>query len=106
MFAAQRLVNELMSAQDFDATALNNAFADLRDANLRYQALSHEQTSLILNELSEQERQAAMEFVARRGPRDGRDGFRGREGGPEFGRRGFPGPGGPGRPPPPQDPGQ
>jgi uncharacterized membrane protein len=100
MLTAQRRVNELMSAQAFDDTALNQAFADLRDANLRYQTLSHQQTSIILNELSEQERQTAMEFVERRGPRDGRDGFRGREGGPEFGRRGAPGPGGPGRTPP------
>lgn len=106
MLNAQRLVNELMAAQSFDGAALDQAFADLRAANLRYQALSHEQTGMILNELSEQERQTAMEFVQRRGPRDGRDGFRGREGGPGFSRRGFPGPGGSGRPPPPEDPGR
>lgn len=109
MFAAQRRVNELMSAAAFDGNALNQAFAALRDANLRYQALSHQQTSTILDELSAQERQSAMEFVQRRGPRDGRDGFRGREGSSGFGRRGFPGsggPDGPDRPPPPEDPDQ
>lgn len=106
MLNAQRLVNELMAAQSFDSDALEQAFADLRDANLRYQALSHQQTGMILSELSEQERQTAMEFVQRRGPRDGRDGFRGREGGREFGPRGFPGPTGSGRPPPPEEPGR
>tara|TARA_B110000091_G_C13595098_1_gene382240 strand:+ start:171 stop:722 length:552 start_codon:yes stop_codon:yes gene_type:complete len=97
MMNAQRQVNELMSAQPFDGDALNAAFADLRDASIRYQALSHDQTSDILALLSEEERQAAMEFVQRRGPRDGRDGFRGRDGGP-----GFRGPGRPvGQRPPP-----
>jgi len=100
MMNAQRLVNDLMSAQPFDANALNVAFADLREANIRYQALSHEQTSEILLLLSEEERQAALEFVKRRGPRDGRDGFRGRDGGPGF--RGPRGPSGQRPPPSPQ----
>ncbi len=106
MMNAQRQVNELMSAQPFDSNALSQAFSALRDANIRYQELSHEQTSQILGELSEQERQTALEFVQRRGPRDGRDGFRGREGGPGF--RGPGGPDGQRRPPiaPPQDPNQ
>ncbi|GJM13534.1 MAG: hypothetical protein DHS20C12_19370 [Pseudohongiella sp.] len=81
MMSAQRNVNELMSAQPFDANALTAAFTTLREANIRYQLLSHQQTSEILALLSEEERQAAMEFVQRRGPRDGRDGFRGRDGG-------------------------
>jgi len=84
MMSAQRQVNELMSAQPFDGSALNTAFASLREVNIRYQALSHEQTSNILSLLSEEERQAALEFVQRRGPRDGRDGFRGRDGSPGF----------------------
>ena len=101
MMNAQRQVNDLMSAQPFDANALNGAFTTLREASIRYQALSHEQTSEILGLLSEQERQAALEFVQRRGPRDGRDGFRGRDGG-----SGFRGPRGPDgqRPPPPPRP--
>lgn len=84
MMNAQRQVNELMSAQPFDGNALNSRFAKLREASIRYQALSHEQTSEILGLLSEDERQAVLEFVQRRGPRDGRDAFRGRDGGPGF----------------------
>ena len=103
MIAAQRRINELMASPSFDAEALNQAFAELRNVSERYQALSHQQTIAILNELSEAERQMAMEFVQRRGPREGRDRFRGRSGGPGFG------PGSrPGRPsfPPPSPPDQ
>lgn len=85
MFDAQRRVNDLMKAQPFDAEALTEAFTDLREANILYQELSHEQTSEILELLSDEERVAALEFVQRRGPRDGRDGFRGRSGPPGFG---------------------
>lgn len=100
MMDTQRQVNELMSAQPFDGNALNAAFAKLRETNIRYQALSHDQTSEILGLLSKEERQAALEFVQRRGPRDGRDGFRGRDGG-----SGFRGPRGPdGQRPPPSPP--
>ena len=91
MFAAQRQVNQLMAAPEFDSAAINRAFAELRDVNLRYQALSHEQSIALLNALTTQERQMALEFLNRRGPRNGRDGFRGRE-------RGFGGPRGPGGP--------
>ena len=91
MMSAQRQVNNLMSARPFDANALNVALASLREANIRYQALSHDQASEILGLLSDDERQAALEFVQRRGPRDGRDGFRGRDGGPGFRRPGRPG---------------
>ncbi len=86
MMSAQRQVNELMSAQPFDSNVLNTAFASLREANIRYQALSHEQTSEILQLLTEEERVSALEFIKRRGPRDGRDGFRGRDGGSGFRR--------------------
>ena len=103
MIGAQRRVNELMSAQPFDAAALTAAFATLREASMRYQEISHEQTSEILGLLSEEERLAALEFVQRRGPRDGRDGFRGRTDGSGFG--GPRGPDGQRRPPsPPQPP--
>ena len=91
MFAAQSRINELMASQSFDAEALNQAFAELRDVSERYQALSHQQTISILNELSEEERQMAMEFVQRRGPREGRGRFRGQDGGPRFGPNGRPG---------------
>ena len=102
MIIAQRQVNQLMSAQPFDAAGLAQAFRTLREVNVRYQAMSHEQTSTILDELSEEERRIAMEFVERRGPRDGRDGFRGREGGPG-GPRGSGDPERRLRPPPPGD---
>lgn len=89
LMSAQRNVNNLMQAQPFDAAALEEAFATLRATNIRYQELSHAQTSELLQLLSEEERVAALDFVKRRGPRDGRDGFRGRSGGGSAnGRRG------------------
>ena len=47
MLQAQREVNNLMSASDFDAAALDAAFADLRAASEAYGALSHQQTITI-----------------------------------------------------------
>jgi uncharacterized membrane protein len=100
MFDAQRRVNELMAASDYDEAALAEALSELREASEAYTSFSHQQTIRLLGELSEEERQAAMEFVQRRGPRDGSDGFqRPRPGGPDDpARRGPPGPG---FPPPP-----
>lgn len=106
MSTAQRRVNELMASQSFDAEALNQAFAELRDLSERYQALSHQQTITILNELSEEERRMAMEFIQRRGPREGMDRFRGRSGGPGFGPGGRPGRPSFPLPSPPGDPDQ
>ncbi len=97
MFEAQRNVNQLMGAAEYDAAALDAAFTELREAAQAYTAITHEQTLAVLGELTEEERQAAMEFVQRRGPRDGRDGFRGPGSRGPDGRRG---PGG-NRPPPP-----
>ncbi len=71
MLAAQRRVNALMAAPDYDGEALAAAFAELREASRRYADLSHRQTAVILGELSADERRAALEFVRRRGPRDG-----------------------------------
>lgn len=108
MFEAQRTVNELMAATDYNETALRDAFVELRAASEAYTSLSHQQTAAVLSQLTEEERRVAMEFVQRRGPRDGRDGFRGPggPGGPGFrppfrsdGRRGAPGDGD--LPPPP-----
>ena len=98
MFEAQRRVNELMASTDFDSTALEQAFTELRALNERYQTLSHQQTISLLAELTEAERQMAQEFVQRRGPR-------GRDGRPGFGGSGGRGgsPGSPGRPPYPPD---
>ena len=65
-----------------------------------FQSLSHQQTIILFNELSEEERQIAQEFVQRRGPRYGADRARGRNGRPGFRRGGPAGPqGGPGQPP-------
>lgn len=77
MFNAQRRVNELMAAADFNSAELERAFAELRALNDRYQTISHQQTIDLLSELTETERQMAQEFVQRRGPRgrDGRGGF-------------------------------
>lgn len=100
MFAAQRRVNELMAASEYDEQALQEAFSELRSASEAYTALSHQQTLTVLGHLSEAERQVAMEFVQRRGPRDGRDGFRG----PGRGGSGFRPPQGAGSRPGPDGP--
>lgn len=100
MMESQREVNRLMSSSDFDEGELNEAFATLRETAQAYTAITHEQTLLVLSQLTEEERQAATEFVQRRGPRDGRDGYRGRGSRSAFGPDGRRGPGGD-RPPPP-----
>jgi uncharacterized membrane protein len=71
MFKAQRESNRLMTADPFDAEALAVALSALRDAANEYQRLSHLQTAEILSELSADERRKAVEFINRRGPRDG-----------------------------------
>lgn len=95
MFESQRRVNELMLSADYDPAGLEQAFAELRDKNLRYQALSHRHSVEMLNELTAEERAKAVEFISRRGPEDGRDRRMG-DGRP-------PGPRGGPPPPPPQD---
>ena len=89
VFASQRRVNELMAATEFDAEALQAAFAELRQASDRYQQATQDQTVAILAELTPEERQSAREFVRRRGTREGysRDGYGGpvRPGSPDDG---------------------
>ena len=76
MFETQGRVNQLMSGQPLDADALTQAFAELRAANVRYQEVSHQQSVSLMAELSESEREQALQFLNRRGPRDGvRRGF-------------------------------
>ncbi|MDB9789203.1 periplasmic heavy metal sensor [Gammaproteobacteria bacterium] len=87
MFKAQRESNRLMTADPFDAEALAAAFTALRDAANEYQRLSHLQTAEILSELSVDERRKVVEFINRRGPRDGRPPM-----GSEVTRRPFGGP--------------
>ena len=70
VFASQRQVSELMAAPDFDASALQQAFTNLREASNRYQQATQAQTIAILAKLTPEERQSAREFVRRRGTRD------------------------------------
>ena len=51
MFEAQRNVNELMAADEFNQTELEAAFAALRSASEAYTSLSHQQTASVLGEL-------------------------------------------------------
>lgn len=85
---AQRRVNELMSTTPLDDSALNNAFEQLRAANLNYQKLSHQHTLIILAELSDEERTQALQFINNRSNRSRPMGDRSnlsRRGGPRFG---------------------
>lgn len=81
MFRAQREINRLISAENFDPQALSRAFEDLRQLSLEYQAISHEQMVALISALSPAERETALAFMQRRGPRDrdfdGRDDRRG-----------------------------
>ena len=69
MFEAQRQVNALLVGEEFDSGQVSAAFARLREASNRYQELSHEETVQLLDQLSEAERQTAVEFIQRGGPR-------------------------------------
>ena len=105
IFEAQNRVGELMSAEPFDAAALQQAFADLRAVSDRYQEATQSQTVSILEQFTPEERQAARDFVRQRGPREGRPG----DGRPGPGGRPPPPPGSgplPGLPPPNQEPPQ
>ncbi|MEQ8953373.1 MAG: periplasmic heavy metal sensor, partial [Gammaproteobacteria bacterium] len=56
-------------AEPLDNAAISAAFADLRDASQHYQTLSHQQTVAVMQQLTAEERQAALEFIRRGGPR-------------------------------------
>lgn len=96
---AQRVVNSLMTAEPFDAAALQSAFAQLRAVSERYQEATQSQTIAILEQLTHEERLAAESFILRQGPRGARRGS-----GPGAGPGGRPPPRGlppgSGRPPP------
>lgn len=89
MFRAQREVNLLLAAEPVDQPAVLVAFGRLREANMLYQELSHQQLTSIFAQLTPEQRQRAFRFMSeRRNPYDG---------------GGRPGPGpGPGRPPSPE----
>jgi uncharacterized membrane protein len=72
LFEAQSESNRVMTQDPFDEEALVAALAELRDAANDYQRLSHLQAVETLSELSAKERRNAVEFINRRGPRDGR----------------------------------
>lgn len=78
MFRTQRQVNELLAAETLDQQAVEQAFLRLREANLRYQELSHQQLVQVMAELDSEQRIRAMRFMMnRRSP----DGDRNRENG-------------------------
>ncbi|MGA1072778.1 MAG: periplasmic heavy metal sensor [Pseudohongiellaceae bacterium] len=72
LFEAQSESNRVMTQDPFDEEALVAALAELRDAANDYQRLSHLQAVETLSQLSAKERRNAVEFINRRGPRDGR----------------------------------
>jgi uncharacterized membrane protein len=72
LFEAQSESNRVMTQDPFDEEALVAALAELRDAANDYQRLSHLQAVETLSKLSAKERRNAVEFINRRGPRDGR----------------------------------
>jgi uncharacterized membrane protein len=76
IFETQGRVNRLMSEQSLDVDAISQAFAEMRAANVRYQEVSHQQSVSLMAQLSESEREQALQFLDRRGPKDGvRRGF-------------------------------
>jgi uncharacterized membrane protein len=80
MFRAQREVNQLMASEPLDQEALLAAFAQLRQANLRYQELSHEQLVLLSAQLDVEQRQQSLRFMnGRRNPAEGRPELRNRQ---------------------------
>lgn len=67
---SQRETTRLMQASPFDQTALKEAFAELRSASNDFQEIAHRQTAAALSKLSPEERERAVQFLARRGPRE------------------------------------
>jgi len=73
MFRAQREVNQLLAQDPLDRDAVLTAFEELRQTNMRYQRLSHEQMVMLLAQLEPAQRQRALRFMAgRRNPMEGR----------------------------------
>lgn len=77
MFRTQRNVNQLLLQEPMDKDAVLQAFAELRQVNLHYQEVSHEQTLAIISQLEPEQRVRIMRFMSgRRNPMEG--GFRDR----------------------------
>lgn len=66
MFMAQRQVNELLAADPVDQPAVEQAFRALREINLRYQELTHDQLVQVFGQLSSEQRARAMRFMQER----------------------------------------
>jgi uncharacterized membrane protein len=73
MFRAQREVNRLLAQEQLDRDAVLMAFEQLRQTNMQYQRLSHEQMVTLLAQLDPVQRQRALRFMSgRRNPMEGR----------------------------------
>ncbi|OFE11075.1 hypothetical protein PHACT_14515 [Pseudohongiella acticola] len=69
MFRAQREVNRLLAQDPLDDEAIQVAFEELRQINLRYQRVSHEQTLAVLRQLAPEQRSRVLRFLSgRRNP--------------------------------------
>ncbi len=69
MIKAQRDANEVMRSPNFQEDTLRAALSALRTSNMHYQELSHEQMTLLFSKMTDQERNAASDFLNRIGPR-------------------------------------
>ena len=77
MFRSQREVNRLMAEEPLDREAVLVALDELRQANIRYQQLSHQQMVMLFGQLDVEQRRRALRFMnGRRNPADGRPGGR------------------------------
>tara|TARA_R110002072_G_scaffold303107_2_gene493789 strand:- start:59507 stop:59983 length:477 start_codon:yes stop_codon:yes gene_type:complete len=77
MFRAQREVNRLMAEEPLDREAVLAALDELRQANIHYQQLSHQQMVMLFSQLDVEQRRRALRFMSgRRNPVDGRPGGR------------------------------
>jgi len=66
LFQAQRDVNDLLTEDPLNSTAIAAAFAKLREAGLEYQDIAHRQTLAIFGELTPEQRVSAMRFIQER----------------------------------------
>lgn len=66
MFQVQRQVNQLLAAPELDSDAAATAFRTLREANLKYQELSHQQLVQVFAQLSSEQRESAVRFMSER----------------------------------------
>jgi uncharacterized membrane protein len=88
MFRAQREVNRLMAQDPLDRDAIRTAFRELRQANIIYQEMSHEQVAAVFSQLTAEQRQRALRFMSeRRNPSNAMETMR--QGGQRLDRNGL-----------------